>query len=86
MKNWILAIICLSALTAYAEQFPTGPIQQFGTTNQQTSSWKRDQWQPDKRWNAIDPKTGRKTGGYVVRDRLRPESRWNVDDVLSGKI
>jgi hypothetical protein len=40
----------------------------------------RDRWEPEKRWNFIDPDTGRKTGGYIKRDRWEPEDRWNIYD------
>jgi hypothetical protein len=40
----------------------------------------KDRWEPDKRWNFIDPDTGRETGGYIKRDRWEPEDRWNIYD------
>jgi hypothetical protein len=80
MKEFIVAAICLSASTIYAQQFPTASIKQFATTNQQTNSWKRDRWQPEKRWNAIDPRTGLKKGGFIQKDTWEPDNRWNVYD------
>ena len=77
---WITIIWFVSVASSYAGQIATGPIQQSATTSQQTSAWERDRWQPDKRFNAIDPKTGLRTGGFVEKDKWEPESRWNVYD------
>jgi len=89
MKTLIIAIICLPALVASAGQIATGPVQQLATTSQQTSAWERDRWQPDKRFNAIDPKTGLKTGGFIQRDTWEPSKRFNVYDSIGqykGKL
>lgn len=84
MKTLIIIVICLSAFVASAGQIATGPVQQSATANQQSSAWERDRWQPDKGFNAIDPKTGRKTGSFIQRDKWEPKTRWNVYD-QSGK-
>ena len=80
MKRLVITLISLHALVASAGQITTGPVQQVGTTNQHTNTWKRDHWQPDKRFNEIDPKTGLRTGSFIERDTWEPKTRWNVYD------
>lgn len=80
MKPLWIAVICLVSFAAHAAEFPTGPIQQIGTTNQQTSAWERDKWQPSKRWNKINVNTGLRDGGFIQRDTWEPSKRFNVYD------
>ena len=75
------AMGCLATLVAFstvsAAEFPTGPIDQFGTTNDITISVRKDPWEPNKRFNYVDPKTGLRTGGFIKKDTWEGGKRWN---------
>lgn len=80
-KHLLFGLVCGLACVAgvSAQEFPTGPTRQFGTTNEISGAVKQDPWQSD-RYNFIDPRTGRRSGGFVKRDTWEPEKRWNVYD------
>lgn len=74
------AMRCLVTLVAFssasAAEFPTSPIDQFGTTADITISVQKDAWEPNKRFNWVDPHTGLRTGGFIKKDTWDGK-RWN---------
>jgi hypothetical protein len=77
MKPLWIVVICLVSVAAHAAEFPKSPVQQIGTTIQQTVGVQKDPWEPDKRFNYIDPKSGLRTDGFVEKDQWEPKDRWN---------
>jgi hypothetical protein len=73
---WLTALVCFTSVSAGAD-FAVTPPKQVVTENQYTNALKRDPWEKD-RWNYIDPKTGRRLGGFIKRDQWEPGNRWNI--------
>jgi hypothetical protein len=79
-----IALINLAAIVFFASaltgaDFAVAPPEHIVTGNQYTKSLKRDPWE-SHRWNYIDPKTGRRIGGFIKRDQWQPQNRWNIYD------
>jgi V8-like Glu-specific endopeptidase len=74
-----LATIVFFASASTGADFVVAPPEQIVTQSHYTKSLKRDPWESD-RWNYIDPKTGKRIGGFIKRDRWEPENRWNIYD------
>ena len=47
-------------------------------------SLKQDRWEKD-RYNIIDSKTGKPSGGYIKKDRWETDKRWNIYDKNNQK-
>ena len=78
MRKAMGVLVTLVAFsTASGAEFPSGPIDQFGTVNDITISVEKDTWSPNKRFNYVDPKTGLRTGGFIEKDEWSPGRRWN---------
>lgn len=81
MRKAMSVLVTLVAFSsAGAAEFPMGPPQQAGTTNEITISVQEDIWEPNKRFNYVDPKTGLRTGGFIEKDEWEPKKRWNRYD------
>ena len=75
---WLATLVCFASVSAGAD-FTLAPPEQIVTESQYTKALKRDTWEKD-RWNYIDPKTGKRTGGFIKKDQWEPENRWNIYD------
>jgi hypothetical protein len=54
-------------------------FQAHSTEKEKSFSLKQDRWEKD-RYNIIDSKTGKPSGGYIKKDRWEPDKRWNIYD------
>lgn len=82
MKRYLLCgLVCglVFVSSTPAQEIRTGTPRQFSTSNEITGALKQDTWDSD-RYNVINPRTGRRTGGFVERDTWEPETRWNIYD------
>jgi hypothetical protein len=79
-----IAFVSLIALGFFASallgaDFFVAPPEQIVNESDYSISIKKDPWEND-RWNFIDSKTGKRTGGFIKRDRWQPQNRWNIYD------